>query len=179
MKDSEYWTILVVLAICYFAIRAVYRRFAFNRSERAFLALAAGRGMDRAQAMEYVNLARAKGTSAMAELTKAADAADTGDLQSARQKTAIAVMERAARDEYRRLTLLGKSHNAASEAADAAGTDMLNRYVEQGGPLAKDSPMGLAALKALADQCNDDVRGLPEGSYYATQIGQVARAASF
>ena len=135
--------------------------------------------MDRGRAMEYINLARANGTAAMAELTKAADALDAGDLQSARQKTAIAVMERAARDEYRRLTLLGKSHTEASEAADATGTEMLNKYVEHGGPLAKDSPMGLAALKALADQCNDDVRGLPEGSYYATQIGRVARASSF
>jgi len=175
MKDSEFLTITVVLAICYFAIRAVYRRFAFNRSERAFLALATGRGMDRARAMEYVNLARATGTTAMAELTKAADVLDAGDLQSARQQAAIAVMERTARDEYRRLALLGKSPDEIREAADAAGIEMLNKYVEPGGPLAKDSPMGLAALKALTDQCNEDVKGLPYGTYYETQIGRIAR----
>ena len=177
-ENSEFWTIAVALTICYFAIRALHRRFAFNRSERAFLALAAGRGMDRVRAMEYVNLARANSTTAMAELTKAADALDAGDLESTRQRAAIAVMDCAARDEYRQLTLLGKSPNEAREAADAAGIDMLNNYVERGVPLAKDSPMGLAALRALTDQCNDDVRGLPEGSYYAPQVGRVARASS-
>jgi len=55
---------------------------------------------------------------------------------------------------------------------------MLNQYVERGGPLGADSPMGVAALRALIDNCNDDLRGVPEGQQYVTQVGRVARGAA-
>lgn len=98
-----------------------------------------------------------------------------------RKAAGIAVMERAARDEYSRLKIEGLwSHEQIAEAADAVGIEMLNQYVEAGAPLADDSPMvtNPAALKALIENCNDDLRGLSEGQDYITQIGRVAKGAS-
>ena len=164
--------------VAFVVIRVLYRWLAFDRGERAFLSLAATRGMDRARALEFVKLARAKGTTAMAEVSAEASALEDNELSAARKEAGIAIMERAARDEYRRLTLEGrlKTHEEITQAADAAGIAMINQYVERGSPLGPDSPMGVSALRALINNCNDDIHGLPEGQYYVTHVGRVAKA---
>lgn len=180
MTDLEILAAVGVGIILLFVVRATYRRLAFTRAERAFFALAASRGVDRQRAMDFINLARAKGTTAMEEVTAEARLMDDNDLRAARQRAGIAVMERAARDEFKRLMLESdmQSFEAMSEAADAAGTAMLNQYVAPRGPLAPDSPMGVAALGALIDNCNDDIQGVPESERYITSVGRVAAAAA-
>jgi hypothetical protein len=178
MTNEELLGLAFAAVVAFVMIRAAYRWMAFDRRERAFLSLAAKRGVDRARALEFINLARAKGTTAMEEVSAEARAMEGNELSTARKEAGIAVMERAARDEFRRLTLEGrlKTFEEISDAADAAGIAMINQYVEHGSPLGPDSPMGVAALRALIDNCNDDIRGVPEGQYYVTQLGRVARA---
>jgi len=177
MTGEEMVWLALAGAVAIVVVRAIYRWVAFDRAERAFLSLAKKNGLDRARAIELVNLARAKGTRAVDELTAAANLLEANELSSARKEAAIAVMERAARDEYRRLTLDGrlKTFEEISEAADAAGAAMLNQYVEPGSPLGPDSPMDVAALRTFIEGCNEDLQGVPEDQQYVTHVGRVAK----
>lgn len=171
---------VVVTVIAIFG-RGLYRLFALHRGERAFLTLAKQKGLPRSRAMEFVNLARARGTTAMAEASEEARRLEANEINMLRKAAGIAVMERAARDEFNRLSSEGQlGLEQISEAADAAGIEMLNQYVKAGAPLGDDSLMAKnpAALKALINNCNDDLRGLSEGQYYTTQIGRVANGSS-
>ena len=180
MTDAEVLLAIGIFVVSILLIRGAYRRIAFTREERAFLALAANTNIPTAHAMDLINLARAKGTNVMQEVSADADVIRKNELAEARRQAAVAVLERAARDERRRLVFQVDTDLTKIEeinaAADAAGIAMLNRYVERGGPLAEDSPMGVSALQALTDKCNEDLRGIPEGEQYVTQVGQVARA---
>ena len=182
MTTTDFFIVALLVVAPFLVVRAVYRRLLLNRSERAFLSLAASQGIERARAMDFVNLARAKGTTAMEEATAEAEAMCDNDLRHARQRAGIAVMERAARDEFKRLKQEGdlKSIEEISEAADAAGIAALNQYTEAGGPLADDSPMitNIAALQAFIDNCNDDLDSIPPGEEYVTQVGRVAKKAA-
>lgn len=116
----------------------------------------------------------------MEEVSAEAAIIDQNDIGAARQQAAIAVMERAARDEFKRLVLKSDVHSfeEMGEIADAAGIAMLNQYTALGAPLGPDSPMGVAALRALIDNCNDDLEGIPENERYVTTVGRVATAAA-
>jgi hypothetical protein len=177
MTDSDLLIALAVLVLSILLIRGAYRRLVYTRAERAFLALAATRSVPTAQAMDYINLARAKGTSVMQEVAAEADVLKMNELAEVRRQAAFAVMERAARDERRRLISEGDLSDIGkiNEAADTAGTAMLNQYAERGGPLGDDSPLDVAALKSLIDNCNDDLRGVPDGEQYVTQVGRVVK----
>lgn len=176
MTDFGFLVTAGSIVIAFFLGRSIYRRLSYNRAERAFLDLATSRGLERSRALDFINLARAKGTTAMEEVSAEAALMDQNDIGAARQQAAIAVMERAARDEFKRLMLGSdmQSFEEMSEAADAAGIAMLNQYTALGAPLAPDSPMGVAALRALVDQCNEDLEGVPENERYVTNIGRVA-----
>ena len=110
MTGEQLLGLAFVVVVAFVVIRGIYRLLGFDRGERAFLSLAEKRGMDRAQAMEFINLARAKGTTAMAEVSAEASALEDSELSLARKEAGIAVMERAARDEFKRLSLEGRLH---------------------------------------------------------------------
>ena len=161
----------------FLASRTVYRRLSLTRAERAFLSVAADQGMERAHAMDFVNLARAKGTTVMEEASVEAQAMRDNELRETRKWAHIAVMERAARDEFARLKQESNlSIEEMSQAADAAGIAQLNRYVGPGGPLEDDSPLttNVDALQALIDGCNDDLDGIPPSEQYVTRLGRAA-----
>lgn len=178
MTDLNLLLALGALVVCILGVRGAYRRIAYSRGDRAFLALVANTSIPTAHAKYLINLARAKRTNVMAEVAAEADAIRKNELAEARRQAAYAVMERAARDEFKRLTIESDlGFEQISEAADAAGAAMVNQYAAPGGPLAEDSPMGVEALSALIKNCNDDLQEVSEGKQYVTQVGRVAAAA--
>lgn len=63
----KFAVLALILAIFVFFGRGLYRLLAYDRGERAFLTLAKQQGLPRSRAIEFVNLARARGTTAMEE----------------------------------------------------------------------------------------------------------------
>ncbi len=178
MTVAQFFIVALVVLVSFLAIRTIHRRLSLTRAERAFLSVAAGQDIDRARAMDFVNLARAKGTTAMEEASAEAQARRDNELRETLKWARIAVMERAARDEFARLKQESdlKSIQEISDSADAAGITAVNQHVKPGGPLADDSPIAtnIAALQVLIESCNADLVSIPPGEEYVTRMGRVA-----